>query len=378
MENVRMVNTKAILHLFRGLAAFALCAALASSASAQNTTGTIRGTVTGANGAPVADAQITARNPGTGVQRGTTSRADGSYVLPGLVPATYELTARHIGNTPQTRRVVVQIGATQIQDWALVTTATQLETIVISAGATAETRTSEIATNVTQAQIDKLPTASRNFLELAALAPGVTVSEDRINSNSNFRVIQAGGQSANTVNLFVDGTSFKNDLTAGGIAGQDASRGNPFPQNAIKEYRIISQNFKAEYQKASSAIITAPTREGTNEWRGSLLVGYQNASMVQLDSFQRHDKKTADSISRVTGQPSTFAKPPYNRTLTALSIGGPIVKDKLHVFASYESNIQNRSSRVDFSGTPTGFPALDSVNLAKYSGTFGSPFRENL
>jgi len=111
---------------------------------------------------------------------------------------------------------------------------------------------------------------------------------------------------------------------------------------------------------------------------GSLLVGYQNASMVQLDSFQRHDKNVADSIGRATGQPSTFVKPPYNRTLTALSIGGPLVKDKLHVFASYEGNIQNRSSRVDFSGAPAGFPALDSVNLAKYSGTFESPFRENL
>jgi hypothetical protein len=176
-----MVKTNAILHLFRGLAAFAfmLCAALTSSASAQNSTGTIRGTVTGATREPVAEAQITARNPATGVQRGTTSRADGSYVLPGLVPATYELTARRIGTTPQTRRVVVQIGATQIQDWALVSTPAQLEAVVVAAGAVPETRTSEVATNVTQAQIDKLPTSSRNFLELAALAPGVTVSEDR-------------------------------------------------------------------------------------------------------------------------------------------------------------------------------------------------------
>src|SRR5262245_8097601 len=152
MEGVCMVKTNAILHLFRGLAAFAftLCAALAFSASgalAQNTTGTIRGTATGANGEALTDAQITARNPATGVQRGTTSRADGSYVLAGLVPATYELTARRIGTTPQTRRVVVQIGATQIQDWALVSTPAQLEAVVVAAGAVPETRTSEGGTN---------------------------------------------------------------------------------------------------------------------------------------------------------------------------------------------------------------------------------------
>jgi hypothetical protein len=360
-----------------GLAALLLSVGSAATASAQNSTGTIRGTITAAGGAPAADVQIAVRNVETGAQRGTTSRADGAYVLAGLVPAAYDMTVRRIGTTSQTRRVVVQIGATQTQDFSLVTSATQLQSVVVTGAATPETHTSEVATNVSEAQISKLPTASRNFLELAALAPGVTVSEDRING-TNFRTIQAGGQSANAVNLFIDGTSFKNDLTGGGVAGQDASRGNPFPQNAIKEYRVISQNFKAEYQKASSAVITATTKEGTNEWTGSALVGYQNASMVQLDSFQRRDKHVADSIGVATGKPSTFAKPPYNRTLTAVSAGGPIIKDKLHIFGSYEGNIQNRSSRVDFSGIPSGFSALDTVNLPRYSGTFTSPFRENL
>ncbi len=350
-------------------AAAVILVATATPAFAQNSTGTVRGTITGANGVGVSDAQVTARNVESGVQRGTMSRTDGFYVLPGLIPGTYDMSVRRIGTTGQTRRVVVQIGATQIQDFALANAAIQLSTVVVQAQApTAETRTSEIATNVSEAQINKLPSGSRNFLELAALAPGVTVSEDRINS-TNFRTIQSGGQSANAVNLFVDGTSFKNDLTGGGVAGQDASRGNPFPQNAIQEYRVITQNYKAEYQKASAAVITATTKSGSNEWTGNILVGYQNQSLVALDSFQRKDKNAA---------PNTFAKPPYNRTLTALSFGGPLVKDKLHLFASYEGNIQNRSSRVDFATPPSGFAALDTVNLRQYSGTFGSPFKEHL
>ncbi len=357
--------------------AAALLVALAAPARAQNSTGTVRGTITGANATGIAEAQVSARNIESGVQRGTLSRADGFYVLPGLIPGTYDLTARRIGSSAQTRRVIVQIGATQIQDFALANAPVELQRVVVTAAPTAETRTSEVATNVSEAQINKLPSASRNFLELAALAPGVTVSEDRINS-TNFRTIQSGGQSANSVNLFVDGTSFKNDVTGGGIAGQDASRGNPFPQNAIQEYRVITQNYKAEYQKASAAVITATTKSGSNEWTGSILVGYQNQSLVQLDSFQRRDRNRADSIGKATNTPSTFSKPPYNRTLTALSFGGPLVKDKLHVFASYEGNIQNRTSRVDFATPPTGFPALDSVNLRQYTGTFGSPFKEHL
>lgn len=358
-------------------AALAFLLHAAASAIGQTSTGTIRGFVSDQSGAALADVQVIARNVENGVQRATTTRATGFYVLPGLTPATYDMTVRRIGMAAQTRRVVVQIGATSIQDFSLTQAAQQVQAVQVTASAGVETRTSEVATNVTQSQINNLPSSSRNFLELAALAPGITVSEDRING-TNFRTIQAGGQSANAVNLFIDGTSFKNDLTNGGVAGQDASRGNPFPQNAIQEYRVITQNFKAEYQKASSAVITATTKSGTNEWSGSALVGYQNASLVQLDSFQRKDKNVADSVARATGKPSTFAKPPYNRTLTAISIGGPIITDKLHVFASYEGNIQNRSSRVDFGSPPTGFAALDTVNLQKYNGTFQSPFREHL
>ncbi|HEU4786241.1 MAG TPA: carboxypeptidase-like regulatory domain-containing protein, partial [Gemmatimonadaceae bacterium] len=226
--------------------AFSLHAA--ATAIGQTSTGTIRGFVSDQGGAALAGVQVTARNVESGVQRAATTRADGFYVLPGLTPATYDMTVRRIGMAAQTRRVVVQIGATSIQDFSLTQAAQQVQAVQVTAAAGVETRTSEVATNVTQAQINGLPSSSRNFLELAALAPGITVSEDRING-TNFRTIQAGGQSANAVNLFIDGTSFKNDLTNGGVAGQDASRGNPFPQNAIQEYRVISQNFKAEYQK---------------------------------------------------------------------------------------------------------------------------------
>src|SRR5437660_1783900 len=119
----------------------------------------------------------------------------------------------------------------------------------------------------------------------APVAPGVTVSEDRINA-IGFRTFSAGGASPNQSNVFVDGSSLKNDLTGGGVAGQDASRGNPFPRNAIQEYRVITQNFKAEYQKASSAIITATTRSGGNTWSGNAFIGYQNKDLVALDTFQ--------------------------------------------------------------------------------------------
>ncbi|PYX63597.1 MAG: TonB-dependent receptor, partial [Acidobacteria bacterium] len=313
----------------------------------------------------------------TGVQRSTTTRSDGSYVLPGLAPATYELSVRKIGFTPLQREVTVQIGATQIVQFTLQAGAVELQAVSVEAVPAVEMRTSEIATNVSQQQIQQLPSNSRNFLDLAVLAPGVTVTEDRINSGAGFRTFSAGTQGANSVNLFIEGASLKNDLTGGGVAGQDASRGNPFPRNAIQEYRVVTQNFKAEYQKASSAIITATTRSGGNQWSGNAFVGYQNKGLLALDTFQIKDKHVADSIGQATNKPSTFQKPDYSRVLSGLAAGGPLIRNRLFFFGSYEGNYQNRANQVNIT-PPIGFAALDTVNLAQFNGHITSPFRETL
>src|ERR1051325_10040737 len=170
-------------HLGRAsLVALALAVFAAPTAGSQTSTGTIRGYVKDQNGEPLSSAAIEARNVQSGLTRTATSGTDGAYTLPGLVPGGYDLTARHIGHVAQGRRVVVQIGATLLADFALQAGAVEVAAVTIQAAApVAETRTSEVATNVTAQQIDRLPTASRNFLDLAALAPGVTISEDRIN-----------------------------------------------------------------------------------------------------------------------------------------------------------------------------------------------------
>jgi len=233
---------------------------------------------------------------------------------------------------------------------------------VVSAPAV-EMRTSEVATNITPAQIEALPSPSRNFLDLAALAPGVTTSEDRLNGTD--KTFAGGASPAENVNLFLDGASYKNDVIAGGIAGQNSSRGNPFPRNAVQEYRVLTNNFKAEYQKASSAIITAATKSGTNTWQGSAFTEFQQEGFVALDTFAR---------ATAAGDP-TFQKPNYSRYLTGLSIGGPIVRDKVFVFGSYEGNYQNRDGVTRFTGNPATWPAdVTALNGESHV----SPFRSSL
>ena len=136
------MNTSSInLHRFcRGVAAaFAVLCFASGNLFAQNTTGTIRGTVTDASGAPIASAQVVARDINTGVTRNALTNDAGGYTLVGLVPATYQVNVRRIGSAPQTRTIVVQIGATQLQDFSLSAQATQLETQVVTASTGKET-----------------------------------------------------------------------------------------------------------------------------------------------------------------------------------------------------------------------------------------------
>src|SRR3989454_174522 len=278
----------------------------------------------------------------------------------GLVPAEYEVTARQVGMAPQRIRVRVLIGEVYPLDFRLAASAIEVAAVTVVAAAGVETRTSEVAPNVTQQQIKTLPSSSRNFLDLAVLAPGTGIQNDRLNGTA--RAFSAGAQAADQTNLFIDGASYKNDLIHGGSVGQDRSRGNPFPRNAVQEYRILTQNYKAEYQRASSAIITATTKSGGNAWNGDAFFSYQNKDLVALDTFARATSAT---------------KPDYKRNLVGFSGGGPIIKNRLRFFGSYEGNYQDRSNRVNIV-PPTGFPALDTINFASRNGFFGSPFRSTL
>src|SRR5690242_8605424 len=259
----------------------AVLVTFATSAAGQTTTGAVRGYARDQAGAPIEGAQITARNVQMNVPRNTVTNASGFYNVAGLRPGAYDVTIRRIGFSPQTRSVQVQIGQTIDLDVQLTPAATTLQGVTVTAAAVQETRTSEVGTNVTRDQLQNLPNFERNILDFASLAPGI--SPQGVSSTN--KVIVAAGQPPEAVNLFVDGATYKNDVLRGGVAGQDASKGNPFPQSAVQEFRVVTQNYKAEYQKASSVIITATTRSGGNQWEGDAFASGVGNSYVAKDAF---------------------------------------------------------------------------------------------
>lgn len=339
-------------------AILALCGC-AGIAEAQTTTATLRGKIADDGGA-VAGAVVLAVDSDTGYQRETASSADGSYSLT-LAPGSYEIVVTAPQREPQTAVLRVQVGQALDVDFRLGAAEAFTEGITVVGELAIETRTSEIATNVTTQQIENLPQGSRNFLGFAALAPGVRFTLNEDEAGKTFR---AGGMEARQVNVFVDGLSYKNDLLKGGAFMQDSSRGNPFPQNAVQEFRVISQNFKAEYEKAASAVITAVTKSGGNSLRGDAFYYHQDESMIRLDEFARN---RGDQ------------KPEVEKIQLGLSVGGPLVKDRLHYFASFEQNEQDRFVSIFRGNAFSQAPANVQQRLAGYQvGTLTAPFDSKL
>ena len=327
--------------------------AMTSAAIAQTTTATIRGRVLGESGEGVAAADIVATNTASGFTSLAVTQNDGAFSLGGLTPGSYTILVASAAYKEATEARTVLVGQTIDLVFRLTPSSVLSEEITVVGNTYIETKTSEIATNITRDQIERLPQNDRNFLNFAALAPGVLLGNDEFRKE-----VKAGAQSSSATNVFIDGVSFKNDVIQGGVVGQDSSRGNPFPQNAVQEFRVITQNYSAEYQKASSAIITAITKSGSNTLSGDLFVYYQDKSLVD-------------------DNPLTGANPEYERMQYGLSIGGPIVRDKMHFFASYEANNQDREETVALGGNFANNVALRQ-QLQQYVGTFVSPFRSDL
>lgn len=332
--------------------ALASCLILVTPAVlAQSTGATVRGEV-------AADAKVTATNAATGFSRSVEAGDSGNYSLVGLPPGTYRIRIEAGGQTT-TRDVVLRVGESVTLDGDAVTQAAEneLDTVVIVGTALTETRTSEVATYVSKQQIDALPQASRNFLAFADTVPGM-IFETGADGSSKLR---GGAQNSNGINVFIDGVGQKNYVLKGGVSGQDSSSGSPFPQLAIGEYKVITSNYKAEYDQISSAAVSAVTRSGSNEFEGQFFWDTTSQKMRSATlSEARNDRKI-----------------PSNEEQYGASYAGPLLKDRLFFFASYEAKEIDRPRDVRIGSG--GFDATDlTPELAAFLGASGAPFEQDM
>lgn len=346
-----------------GISAFAVAASLAFSQPAlAQTTSAIRGEHATAGGT------VTVTDTVTGQIVTTTVNPDGTFVLVGLRPSTYRVVG--VGE-PQ--EIVLPVGQTVTIDAAPPAAASATNesgTIVVTGRRNRnEVRSASVGTSVSQTQIENLPENGRNFLNFAALAPGVTVLGGATENNKR---IQAGAVSADNVNVYIDGTSHKNQVGFNGIAGQNFSQGNPFPQSGIQEFRVETQNFKAEYEQAGSAIITAVTKTGGQKFHGGAFIEYMPKKWFGRPFFDRPGEANNGGFPCPSDPTDTCynPKPDFKRVQYGGDLGGPIIPGKLHFFASYEANRQ--------SNPPATFTIPDAVAAGLDLGSSSTDFKEDL
>ncbi|HEX6095114.1 MAG TPA: TonB-dependent receptor [Thermoanaerobaculia bacterium] len=349
--------------MLRTFAVFAALLLLAVSAVAQ-TTATITGSVHDESGNIFPGATITATNVASGFTHSATSGATGSFTLAGLAPATYRIDVTAPSYKGSSRQVQVLVGQSLELDFRLTPDLVLMENITVVGEGTQvlmDTRTTEVATNITQQQIENLPMNNRNFLAFAGLAPGIALTRDTEAAGQTF---SSGAQDAKQVNVFIDGVSMKNDVIKGGAFMQDSSRGNPFPQGAVQEYQVLTQNYKAEYEKATAAVITAVTKSGGNNLSGDAFYLFQNEGMITQDDF-----------SRLRGD----EKGDYERNQYGLSLGGPVIRDRMHFFITGERNERDVVSSVFVGSQWNEAPANVKAILDDYAtGTVVAPFESTL
>jgi outer membrane receptor for ferrienterochelin and colicin len=263
-------------------------------------------------GKAAANAEVVAKNIATGVTRRTKAADDGSYTLPGLQPGTYRVDA---GPGTETT-ITLTVASTATVNLAAAEGGASLSEITVKSKRIVETRTSEVGGTVSLQQIETVPQITRNFLEFADTVPGVIFTVD----SSGHTSLRGGAQNTSSVNVYIDGVGQKNYVKEGGVSGQFATQGNPFPQLAIGEYKVITSNYKAEYDQVSSAAIVAETKYGTNEFHG-----------------EAYGQYTADQWRAETpSERNAGLKTPSKNKEFGVSIGGPIIKDMLHFFFTYE------------------------------------------
>jgi outer membrane receptor protein involved in Fe transport len=326
--------------------------ACAPQVSAQTSSATLRGQVT-READPTANARVTATNIETGFARTAQSGEGGNYALGGLPPGTYRVQVEADGQT-STRVVVLQVGQTATLDLDMAPQEEQIEGITVSATQLYESRTSEVATYVSTRQIEALPQSSRNFLAFADTVPGVQFVTSADGSTSELR---SGAQASNGVNVFIDGVGQKNYVLRGGVSGQTSSRGNPFPQLGIDEYKVITSNYKAEFDQLSSAAIVAVTRSGTNE--------FEAAAFWDRTS---ENWRASDPLERRAGEKVKSEQEQYG-----MAIGGPLIQDRMHFFVTYEAKKFETPETITLGqGLPT------AGEFDRFLGPTSSPFDEDL
>ena len=295
---------------------------ITSLVSAQLPTATILGTVKDATGAVVPGASLTARSTETGQTRTAVSTGDGSYRFPALPVGNYEIRVEHPGFQTAIRGgLALTISQEAIVNFSLEVGAVT-QTIAVTAEAPLVNTTSgSLGGLVDERKVAELPLNGRNYIDLTMLQSGVQeATGTRTASNRYGGWFSSNGAPLRSNNFLLDGTPM-----VGIFGGSPGSvTGNTLGLEGIREWRVVTNSFPAEYGSSMGSQMVVVTKSGTNTFHGSLFEYLRNSA---LDARNFFDYKTPATPRRL---------PAFTRNNFGGSLGGPIRQDKTFFHVAYE------------------------------------------
>jgi hypothetical protein len=311
--------------------------------------GTILGSVTDPSGAVIAGATVKLRNVATGLERTTTTSADGSYSVPELPIGTYSVTVTQTGfQTFVTTGVAVDIAIERRVD-AVLKTGQVSTRVEVSAEdlPMVETTSNVLGGVITAETVENMPVNGRDYTKLIYLNPGVAGSPDQISdSPGSFGEFSMNGARGRSNNYLLDGTDmndgYRNDpaINEAGVFGTPSTI---LPLDAVAEVNVLS-NFEPEYGRNAGAVVNIVTKSGANKIHGT------------AGEYFRNDALDARNYFNPVGQP----RAPFHNNQYGASLGGPIIKNRTFFYADYEGQ-QEPVGVVTIASVPTGSAANGSL-----------------
>jgi hypothetical protein len=305
---------------------------LASSLTfAQVDTATITGVVTDPSGAAVAGAEIVAVSQSTGLDYRTSTAESGVYVLTALPVGTYDLEIKGSGFQTVRRRGITLNAGTRARIDTTMTLGQVAEVVEVTGQIPLlESETSNLGQVIENRTITQMPLNGRNYQDLAVLSAGVLPSRVQ---NFVEDAFSANGASHDQNVFTLDGADNNNYFSGVVVASNQSVKPSI---DAIQEFKLETHNYGAEFGRGGGAVVQVTTRSGTNEFHGTLF------------EFLRNDKLDANNFFN-TGNP----KPPYRQNQYGGTLGGPVKRDRLFFFGSFEgTNIREKLTRLSTIPTP--------------------------
>lgn len=321
-------------------------------ALAQQASSNLEGTVKDEQGNVLPGSEVIAKDTRTGISRSGLAGAFGRFRISALAPSVYDVTFKLTGfKTRIVTGLELFVNETKVLNTVMEQATVEEEVIVVAEAPLVESTKAEIATVVTPREVQSLPLLTRQFANLALLAPGTTEMDSYDPTKNAMSHFSVGGMRGRAVYYSIDGADSKDNMVGGPV--------QIFTTEGVEEFSVATDQFKAEYGKSQGTIITVLTKSGTNELHGSLF-GFLRDARFRALSY--NERLLRDDLG-------TYEKPKFRRNNLGGSIGGPIVKDRTHFFLAFERVQETSFAVVDMYGE-------DIWNEDK--GEFEVPFRQNL